>query len=111
MIETTVLDYLSGKLDVPVYMEEPEKPPQEYVVIEKTGSGRKNYINSAMLALQSYGATLYQAAELNEQVKAAMEDIVDLDLISRAELNTDYNFTDTQTKRYRYQAVYDLIFF
>ena len=64
-----------------------------------------------MLALQSYGATLYQAAELNEQVKAAMEDIVELDLISRAELNTDYNFTDTQTKRYRYQAVYDLIFF
>ncbi|MEI3522518.1 MAG: hypothetical protein V8Q40_16595 [Anaerosacchariphilus sp.] len=51
MIETTVLDYLSDKLDVPVYMEEPEKPPKQYVIIEKTGSGRKNYINSAMLAL------------------------------------------------------------
>ena len=40
-----------------------------------------------------------------------MEDIVELDSISQAELNTDYNFTDTQTKRYRYQAVYDLVFF
>ena len=111
MIETTVLDYLSDKLDVPVYMEEPEKPPKQYVIIEKTGGGRKNYINSAMLALQSYGETLLQAAELNEQVKDAMEDIVELDSISQAELNTDYNFTDTQTKRYRYQAVYDLVFF
>ena len=111
MIETTVLDYLTGKLDVPVYMEEPEKPPQSYVVIEKTGSSKENYICSAMLALQSYGETLLQAAELNEQVKVAMDDIVELDLVSRAELNTDYNFTDTQTKRYRYQAVYDLVFF
>lgn len=111
MIEITVLDYLSGKLDVPVYMEEPEKPPQSYVVIEKTGSSKENYICSAMLALQSYGETLLQAAELNEQVKVAMDDIVELDLVSRAELNTDYNFTDTQTKRYRYQAVYDLVFF
>ena len=57
------------------------------------------------------GETLLQAAELNEQVKDAMEDIVELDSISQAELNTDYNFTDTQTKRYRYQAVYDLVFF
>ncbi|MEI3522519.1 MAG: hypothetical protein V8Q40_16600 [Anaerosacchariphilus sp.] len=44
-------------------------------------------------------------------MKDAMEDIVELDSISQAELNTDYNFTDTQTKRYRYQAVYDLVFF
>lgn len=35
MIEKTVLDYLNRKLDVPVYMEVPEKPEKEYVVIEK----------------------------------------------------------------------------
>ena len=31
--------------------------------------------------------------------------------ISRVQLNSDYNFTDTAQKRYRYQAVYDLTFY
>ena len=44
MIEKTVLNYLNRKLDVPVYMEVPEKPEKEYVVIEKTGSGAENHI-------------------------------------------------------------------
>ena len=48
MIEKTVLDYLNRKLDVPVYMEVPEKPEKEYVVIEKTGSGAENHICSAV---------------------------------------------------------------
>ena len=51
------------------------------------------------------------AAELNEQVKAAMEDLADLDEVSACRLNSDYNFTDTTTKHYRYQAVFDLVFY
>ena len=49
--------------------------------------------------------------ELNELVKEAMDDIVVLDEISRSALNSDYNFTDVTTKRHRYQAVYDLVFY
>ena len=30
--------------------------------------------------------------------------------VFRCELNGDYNFTDTETKRYRYQAVFDLTY-
>ena len=40
-----------------------------------------------------------------------MESIDDQDPISRVELNSDYNFTDTSTKRYRYQAVYNFIYY
>lgn len=109
MIEAVVLDYLSGCLQVPVYMEVPENPPDTYVVIEKTGSGRENWIDSAVMAIQSYAASLYEVATLNEQVKAAMDAIIELPEISRSELNSDYNYTDTTTKRYRYQAVYDLV--
>ena len=47
---------------------------------------------------------------LNERVKAAMGKMVSLDDISKAELNTDYNFTDPETKEYRYQAIYDLVY-
>jgi hypothetical protein len=108
MIEETVLNYLSKKLSVPVSMEVPEKPPAAFCVVEKTGSGRDNRINSATFAVQSYGSTLYQAAELNERAKAAMDDLVELNEIARADLNSDYNFTDSSTKRYRYQAIYDI---
>ena len=111
MIETIVLDYLSEALSVPVSMEVPEDPPDQFVVIEKTGGGEENHIKSATLAIQSVADSLYQAAVLNEAVKTAMDGISDLDSIGRSSLNSDYNFTDTATKRYRYQAVFDLIYY
>ena len=40
-----------------------------------------------------------------------MEQATILPTISSAKLNTDYNFTDTTTREYRYQAVYDLTYY
>lgn len=111
MIEKIISDYLNQVLPVPVYPEEPEDRPDEYVLIEKTGGDKENYINSATVVLQSYAESLYLAAELNEAVKTAMEAIAQLDTICSAELNSDYRYTDTETKRYRYQAVYDIIYY
>lgn len=51
---------------------------------------------------------MYLAAELNEKVKSAMDEIVELDEVTRCELNSDYNYTDTSRKKYRYQAVFDI---
>lgn len=111
MIETIVLDYLSEALSIPVSMEVPENPPDQFVVIEKTGGGEENHIKSATLAIQSIAPSLYEAAVLNEDVKTAMDGIAALDAIGRSSLNSDYNFTDTASKRYRYQAVFDLIYY
>lgn len=111
MIEKIILDYLTGA-GVNAVMEIPEGGVvMPYVVIEKTGGGDENHINSATVAIQSYGASLYQAALLNDQIVALMEDIVLLPEVSACELNSDYNFTDTTKKEYRYQAVYDLVYF
>lgn len=110
MIEKIVLDYLKDCMAVPVYMERPETEPDEYVLIEKTGSLTENYIHSATFAMQSYANSMYAAAELNEKVKKAMNDIIVLNNISKSKLNSDYNFTDTAKKKYRYQAVYDLFY-
>ena len=84
---------------------------QEYIVIEKTGSGQTNHIKRATLAVQSYSSSLYQAASVNERVKEAMERIIEMDDISKCELNSDYNYTDTARKKYRYQAVFDIVHF
>ena len=52
-----------------------------------------------------------EAAALNERVKTAMENAIALDEIVRVTLNSDYNYTNTASKRYRYQAVFDVIFY
>ena len=110
MIEKIVLDYLKDCLTVPIYMERPINEPDEYVLIEKTGSSTENYMNSATFALQSYADSMYLAAKLNEKVKKAMDNIIVLNNIFKSGLNSDYNFTDTAKKKYRYQAVYDLFY-
>jgi hypothetical protein len=62
------------------------------------------------LTIQSNAPSLYKAAELNEQVKHWMMDglegAITLDTITDIALDGDYNFTDTPSKRYRYQAVF-----
>lgn len=109
MIEEKLLNYLARQLEVPVRMEVPEDAPDEFVVIEKTGSGMENYIYTATFAVQSYAPTMYEAAALNEMVKDAMSGLTTLPCVSRSALNSDYNFTDTTEKRYRYQAVFDIV--
>ena len=85
--------------------------PESYVIFEKTSSGKRDYANSATFAFQSYATTLYSAAVLNEEVKTAVESMIELDDISGIHLNSDYNFTDTETKEYRYQAVFNINYF
>lgn len=111
MIEKIILDYLEKKLPCHVCMEEEPDMPEEYVLIEKTGSSERNHAKRATLAIQSYSMSLYQTAELNEKVKVAMKESAKMDNISKCELNSDYNFTDTKRKSHRYQAVFDIVYF
>lgn len=118
MIEKTILDYLSGQLTVPVLMELPEVPsedyptfPEQFVIIEKVGGSRKDQIDSASVAFQSYSTkSLYQAASLDETVRAAVFGITELSTISGVRLASNYNHTDTRTKRYRYQSVFEIFY-
>ena len=111
MIEIIVREHLQELLDAPVYLEIPDDAPEKYVTVEKTGSSETNHILSSTFAIQSRADSMYQAAALNEKVKAAMKRIIERDEISRSTLNSDYNFTDVITKKYRYQAVYALKYY
>lgn len=110
MIEKIVLDYLNSRLSEPAYLEKPDDPPKRYVLIEKIGGSKENLINNATLALQSCAESLFLAASLNKEVIEAMDNIIVLDIIGSSKYNTDYNFTDTIKKQYRYQTVYDLTY-
>ena len=110
MIEIIILNHLKTKLSVPVRLEKPEPLPEDgkYVLFEKTGSNSLNKTGGSTFAFQSYAKSMYDAAALNEEVKQAVDSLIELDGIASVKLNTDYNFTDTTTKKYRYQAVYDI---
>ena len=116
MIETTVQDYLISRelagIGDNVFLEVPEDPPQEYILIEKTGSGKENRIDRAMIAVQSVSRSrLINAIKTNDRVKEAMDEFADRsDAIYSCSLNGDYNWTNTQTKEYRYQAVFNLYY-
>lgn len=111
MVEKIVKDYLQSRLEIPVRLEEEDGLGKEYLLIEKTGSGKEEHIERATLAIQSYSTSLLKAAMLNEQVKEVMEKIIELDDICKCELNSDYNYTDTARKKYRYQAVFDVVYY
>ena len=105
MILKDLVEYLNDNLSVDTYTEAPEELT-DYVLIEQTGSSRANHIITTTVAIQSYAPSLYEAMLLNDEVKVKMEGFAALDQVTRVELETDYNFTNTATKQYRWQAVY-----
>ena len=111
MIELIVRKYLISKLDIPVVLEHQKNLPKRYVLLEKTSGKRNNYLNSSTIAIQSYAESLLEAAKLNEKIKNIMYDLVAVDEVSRVDLNSDYNFTDPETKQYRYQAIFDINYY
>ena len=108
MIEVIILNYLKTKLSVPIALEKTGSLPQKYVLFEKLPSSRTNHLYSSRFAFQSYSDSKYGAALLNEEVKKAVDSMIELDDIAGIKLDSDYDFTDTTTKEYRYQAVYDI---
>lgn len=111
MIEDTVLEFLAARLDVPVKAEVPAPMPDTFVTVEKTGGSRENWLWHATLAVQSYGRTLLQAARLDDTVIEAMTALPTLDGVGACKLVRDYNFTDTESKQYRYQAVFEITYY
>ncbi len=108
MIEKKIKDLLEKVLNIPIYLEMPDNKPNEFVIIEKVGSGEKSMIISSTFAFQSYSKSLATTIKLNEKVKKAVKSFVSDNDIIRVSLNTDYNFTDIGIKKYRYQAIFDI---
>lgn len=111
MIEKIVLDYLTKTMGIQVFTEKEADMPKEYFMVEKTGSSKDDHIKQATIAVQSYAASAYKAAMLNEKLKEVMENMVEINDVSRCSLNSDYPYHDADKKEYRYQAVFDITYF
>lgn len=111
MIESVIIEYLENHLSVPVYGDAPQDISGSFVTVEQVGGTLENKIESASIAVQSWADTRADAAALNDQVKAVLAGAVELDNISKCHLDTNYNYTDTTTKKARYQAIFEVVFF
>ena len=109
MIAKDLIDFLNNDeiLNTPAYMEVPAALT-DFIILDQTGTSTTNQITTTTIAVQSYGASLWKAMQLNEKVKAAMKRFAGLGNVARVELETDYNFTNTETKQYRWQAVFNI---
>lgn len=112
MIEFILVDYLGSVLPYKVILEVPKQDiPAEYVLIERTGGSETNFLKDATVAIQTCAKKLLRAAEMAEEVRDAMEAITSLQEVTSVEVNSIYNFTDQQTKGYRYQSVYNVTYY
>ena len=113
LIEKTVVSGLmAGLHTADVYAERPKTPPEAYWLIEKTSASEENHVKMARMAVQSISAaSLLEAATMSHDAEAVMAALPAAEPdVSRVRLNSAYNFTDPDTKEYRYQAVFDVYY-
>lgn len=108
-IEAYTIEYLIPKRKTDrVYAEAPEDLSGEFYVIDKIGSETANQITTTTIAVQSWADSKVRASEMNDEVIIDMKAFTDKPKISAVRLTSDYNFTNTAKKKYRYQALFDI---
>lgn len=112
MIETIIKNFIDDNLNYPASMEKPGNVTAPCFVIEKLGGSRDEQIDIATVAVQTYAPSMYLAASTSEMmINAMLNDFEALPEITKVELNSSYNFPDTNTKHYRYQAVFEIYYY
>lgn len=108
IIESVIIKFLEDKLKVKTYAEIPKTKPHKFIVVEKIDGGRTNCINASTLSVFSYAETLFDAADMNEQVKDALFDAVEIDDITSSKIGGENRSIDTANKLYRYETIINL---
>lgn len=115
-IEAAVIAYLNSHADIeyPAYGDTPYKDrlPAHHYMVEKTGSTTRDRLATAQIVIQSVTVqSKAQAARMNEAAVNVMDSLAgSVAGVSACHLNSDYDYTDTTTKRWRYQAVFDITY-
>lgn len=115
MIEETIYAYLKDNASVPwSAMKSPtvgdHTTTDRYGLFEKTNSTKTNHVVTSTFAFQSYAPTLLEAAQISAELRQLIEELPGVTTeVSKAQLNSEYNFTNTASKQPRYQAVFSLV--
>lgn len=109
MIEATIIAYLKNELNMDaVYFEIPTPIPDKFVTLEVTNRSKTDHIEGVTFEIMSYAPSMYEAAELDEEVRDAMECAITLDAVMSSKFGGGNNATDTAIKKYRYRSYFNL---
>ena len=112
MIEVAIRDYLAEKIDpIPVLMEQPKRPPIEYVLLRLVDSGVVNKVDAATFFVTVRSDTLYKAAQLRDSVKDALFDAITEDYITSSTLGGESAQTDSANNVYQYELTFNFYYY
>lgn len=112
MIEVAIRDYLAEKIDpIPVLMEQPQRPPIEYVLLRLVDSGVVNKVDAATFFVTVRSDTLYNAAQLRDSVKDALFDVISEDFITSSTLGGESAQTDSANNVYQYELTFNFYYY
>lgn len=109
-IEEIIIDYLTSK-DINAFCEEQEEKYTEYVIMNKASDYESEHIGYATVSFDVYSDSLLNTSRLANRLKSLMLSIIELDSISNVSVESVRNNTDTISKRYRYYAEFDLVYY
>ena len=109
-IENYVVEELNKMLEVPVFGEDPEEKPSEYVLTQLVGRLEKNFIVTDSIAFKCHSDSKAEALELNEVIQDNVKKLIESSRISAIKLKSSYETTDTNMKRCRYQTIFDITY-
>lgn len=108
LIEKTIRDYLHDKIqNIPIEVEEPTDE-SKYIVFRVIDRGKEDLINAVTVEFFCYGKSKLEAAMLDEELRTAMENIVELDSIFSSKLGGGSDNYDEDLKIYRYRSYFNL---
>lgn len=103
--EKAVIEYLSGKLEIPVYKDIPKDRPEKFVSVEITGGDCREFVANPQLAIQCWDTTEYNASELAIAVSSELENIVySNNKIYKCLCKVPYSFSDGSGHRYQFMC-------
>lgn len=110
LIEMTIRDYLLGKIqNIPIEVEEPTNE-SKYIIFRVIERGKLDLIKSVTVEFYCYGESKFEAATLDEELRTAMENIVELGSIFSSKLGGGNDSYDTDLKKYRYRSYFNLTY-
>ncbi len=111
-IEEYLLNKFIAEFDYPTFLEYPDGLTAPFIVIDVTGVkplGPSVY--QAVVAFQSYAQSKYETSELNRAVIETAKELIKNDEIGAADLDTYTPYPDVLRKKYRYQAVFNIVYY
>lgn len=111
MIEVTLRDYLTDNLDIPVLMEHPKTSKKKYILLQLADASQINHIDMATFFVNVYADSLYEAAEIKEEVKTLLLNAIELPGITKSTLGQDQAATDSANHLYQYNLTFNFYYY